>query len=85
MLDSGSERDLSLSLFQRATHSNTGIINLRLTLEEHMSNLWPHLNYTIDDKPPNPSAINEILDGRLFYHDALFCAVPSIVGKVNSL
>ena len=49
MLDSGKERELSL--FQLAAHSNTGVINLRLTLEEHMSNLWLHLNYTIDDKP----------------------------------
>ena len=34
---------------------------------------------------PNPSVINEILDGRLFYNDVLFRAVPSIVGKANSL
>ena len=66
----------------------TGTINLRLTLEDRMSDLRSCLNYTIDRKPrgdPIPPTIKEILDGRLFYHKVFFRATPPIIGKFDSL
>ena len=53
-----------------------------------MSDVRSCLSYTIDGKPCGdliPPATKEILDGRLFYHEALFRAALSIISKLSSL
>ena len=77
-----------ISAFFNAPLTDIGTINLRLTPEERMSDPRSCLRYTIAAKPlgdPIPPATRELLDGRLFYHEALFRAAPSIISKLTPL
>ena len=51
----------------------------RLTATPQLHDRWKA------SRDPIPPAIKEILEGQLFYHEVLFRAAPSIIGKVNSL
>src|SRR5258708_14128607 len=74
------DKERELSLFQRAAHASTAVINLRLHLEERMTDLRSRFCYTSDGKPRNepfPPAIQEILDTRVLVLEVLFRMSPA--------
>jgi hypothetical protein len=83
------EKERELALFQKAAHADSGIQNLRLALGERISELRKRFVYTIDGgsrlEEPMPPWIREFFDSCEFYHEVLFHAAPSIVGKINSI
>jgi hypothetical protein len=83
------EKKKELALFQTTATTDTGVSNLRSTLEERMGDLRSRFTYdSADGRPipnPIPNNIQEIIAGQLFQHEVLYSVTPTIIGKINSI
>jgi len=82
------EKVKELSLFQAAAAADSGVSMLRDTIEERMLDLRSRYTYDSAGGWPCtviPPQIHEIIGGRVFQHEVLFRATPTIIGKINSI
>src|SRR5258706_2611331 len=82
------EKAKELALFKSTAAADTGISNLRDAIEERMGDLRSRFTYDVVGGRPLDivhTGIQEILTGRIFQQEVLYCVAPTIIGKVNSL